>query len=132
MKIEQISVVVHASRRWTDSGVDVVAGERWRLVSSGEWTDWRIKCDAAGFDEPRLRLFEPLRRLPTAPWFGLVASIDKTRHTFTYVGREADLVPARSGRLYLFANDVAGMYWNNSGCVETRLSRGISFDGGAS
>lgn len=109
------TVRVCARDRSTDTHIDVVAGQRLRFEAVGYWSDWGTRCDADGYDAWYLRPTRALWRVPTAPLFSLCASIIGDATTDFAVGRSATIAMPSSGRLALFANDVAFMYRNNSG-----------------
>lgn len=116
-------VTVRARELWNDTQLDVRPGERWLIEATGEWMDWKTPSGPEGYVEPKLELFERLRRMPQAPWFSLVAAVGNARETFVLIGRSGELRPTRAGRLQLFANDVSFMYWNNAGELAVSIQR---------
>ncbi len=68
---------VYAHKWWNASGIEVDAGERYRITASGEWIDKNTVANADGFESKAwlLRLAEGSRRLEERPWFSLVAAI---------------------------------------------------------
>jgi hypothetical protein len=118
---------VYANRPWNDTGLDVVSGQTFNFsVPSGEvWIDWQRACGADGYASNRFtRPWEVFRRVPNAKWFELVATIGKsTQHPIVIGSRLLDFLPDSPGRLYLFANDLPWMYWNNRGLIGVRITR---------
>lgn len=116
-------VSVRAREHWNDTKLDVRPGERWLISATGQWTDWKTPSGPEGYFEPKLKLFERLRRMPQAPWFSLVSAVGNAPDSFVLIGRSGELRPTRAGRLLLFANDVSFMYWNNSGELAVAIHR---------
>ncbi len=125
---------VYARNYWNAPGIFLQAGKHYRVSARGTWMDASLERGPAG-DRPASiqHFYGKLRRVPQARWFALVASIgcadcpdhsNDLVHFPTYiVGAGATLVPAVDGYLYLFANDMAGMYGNNRGSVEVTVER---------
>lgn len=115
------TVHVCARDKMTDTHLHVVAGERVRFDAEGTWVDWRERCDADGYDAWHLRPTRALWRVPKAPLFSLCGSIIGDATTRFHIGRSAVIEMPASGRLVLFANDVAFMYFNNSGEITVTI-----------
>lgn len=115
------SVRVCARDRSTDTQIEVVAGQRLRFEATGCWTDWRTRCDADGYLRWYLRPTRALWRVPHAALFALCGSIIGATNTTFAIGRSATIEMPSSGRLMLFANDVAFMYRNNSGEITVTI-----------
>lgn len=106
--------VICASERWNDTGIDVLVGEALNFRVSGVWYDRKEESTSTGYHKP---LFVPvawLRRYPHAKWFALIACVERTRRC-TPIQPDRPFVPEASGRLYMYANDLWPMYFNNSG-----------------
>ncbi len=112
---------VDARLHWNDTGIDVTAGQRLRIIASGAWRDWKVETDADGFSRPHLKLAEPLRRAPSANWFQLCGSVDRRLDQVVLLGRDVSFSAPASGRLFLFANDVSWMHWNNAGRITVQI-----------
>jgi hypothetical protein len=99
--------------------------------ASGTWVDFYIPCSADGYwagpfywigKPPRIpdgnRYFRLMGRIaaPDAP-----PASDDPASTFV-IGAKAERTADRDGRLYVFANDRAGHYWNNWGKVTLSVS----------
>jgi hypothetical protein len=124
---ETAYICVCARSRWNDSDVDLVSGQAFAFsVPSGEeWTDWRRTCGADGYASIcAIRRWEFLRRVPGARWLQLIGTIGRSiKHPVIIGSRLAHFLPPYPGRLYLFANDVPWMYWNNRGVISVRITR---------
>ena len=70
-----------------------------------------------------MRLVEGFRRVPTANWFALIATLDRNMMTSWVVAQPLEIRPERTGELVCFANDVFGFYWNNSGFVTLEVEQ---------
>jgi hypothetical protein len=108
-------VTVDSRNKFTDTGIDVVAGRIYGYTVSGEWCDWFKQCDANGYEgEANKKPLERFLRVPGAKWFQLVGLIDKEHPVIFQNGQfKAEI----SGRLFCFPNDLGFMRWNNKGCV---------------
>lgn len=115
------SLEVDARRHWTDTGLAVSAGQVLRVVASGVWRDWTIETHADGFSRPHLKLAEPLRRVPSANWFQLCGAVDRRLDQVVLLGSEVTVSAPATGRLFLFANDVPWMHWNNTGRITVQI-----------
>lgn len=118
------TVEAKAGVLWNDTGVDVRAGETLAVNVSGEWSDLTITTNADGYASPwNMRLFEGLRRLPKARWFALIGCVGHGhRHCQVMSSGAQTLVMPATGRFYLFANDVRGFYWNNTGALTVAIA----------
>lgn len=127
LEIGESSTVISVSARnpWNDSGIDLAVGAKYTFAATGLWKDASIECGPDGYEStPLLKLFERFRRVPQAPYFKLIGTIERSLHDAIVIGSSLpDFAPSRSGRLCCFANDVRLMYWNNAGCVELRVTR---------
>ncbi len=109
---------IHACRFWSDTGIELEAGRKYGLRAEGHWWDAFIRCSAAGYRNTLFRALENHRRVPGSDWFALIGSIDRDPAATFEIGTELLLTAPRTGRLWCFANDLPGMYWNNWGAVE--------------
>jgi hypothetical protein len=118
---ESRTIEVMSEEKWNVVSIDVIAGETYSMVSSGQWTDLTTVTDADGYDDPVLDLFSNLKRNTDAKWFELVAAIDTTN--MYVVGSNDDIMFNQSGSLSFFANDAEDFYGNNSGSISTVVTR---------
>ena len=122
---------IHAPEPWNDTGITMVAGQRYRLVATGRWIDLLIKTDANGFttDETPwigrwlMRRHEKNRRRPHDNWFALIGAIGRDETTTFRIGTELTFVADRDGELTCFANDAPKAYGNNRGKIELAVTR---------
>ncbi len=127
MKVEEtVTIYINSKKHWNKTGIRVTTGERYKFRAAGEWCDLNNRCDADGYQSNSmlLRVSERLRRAPNQNWFKLIAAVKTGKRLKYYpIGSRNTVVIAGSGELACFANDVWGMYWNNSGTLELRVTR---------
>jgi hypothetical protein len=90
---------VFANGAWQDSGLDLRAGQTYRIRAAGTWrvrgkNGARVECTAAGTDE--------------APgnYIGRIGQLEaQVGNKFHILGQDATLTPEVSGRLMLIANE---------------------------
>jgi hypothetical protein len=118
-------ISILASNPWNDTGIDLSAGGVYDFVATGEWKDASIPSDADGYvSTPIVKLFERFRRIPDARYFKLIGTIGKSTGASVEIGvKLTGFTPAKSDRLYCFANDVRWMYWNNRGAIELTVTK---------
>lgn len=122
------SLEIDARRHWNDTGLQVTAGQTVRIIASGVWRDWKIETNADGFSRPHLKWAEPLRRAPDAQWFQLCGTIDRRLDQVILLGADVAFKAPAGGRLFLFANDVSWMHWNNVGRLQVQVLMGDGVD----
>jgi len=126
LDIGQIFVAgIHSGLKWEDTALKLVKGERYRFEASGRWYDANIPSGPAGYASPNsiLRLLEWLRRVPSANWFALIGAIGQDMSLAFVIGENAETDAHEDGILHCFANDLAMMYWNNTGWVKLTVTR---------
>jgi hypothetical protein len=128
MRLGQTAYVcVYAHKPWNDSGVDVVSGQFFSFSVPGgeEWSDRQRASGADGYASTYfIRPWERLRRVPKAKWLQLIGTIGKRIKSPVIIGSKLlNFLPPFPGRLYLFANDLPWMYWNNRGMIAVRIIR---------
>lgn len=99
-------VVVNAQTRWTDTGIDVTAGDRLQVRSEGTIVlstnnDGTDTATAAGSGTGRKAVDAPFPQMPAG---GLIARIGDSGPFYLGDGGALGQVPA-SGRLFLSVND---------------------------
>jgi len=113
------TITVDPRERYFPTGIEVKPGERYGFSAVGEWIDWTKRCDHTGWDEPGYRWFKRFNRVKGERFFRLCACIGKhDRHAFAIDVNQPwdvprDIDTAGDTQLYLFANDLPSMYWNN-------------------
>jgi len=120
------SVHVPACAKWTPTGVLVRKGDIYAFKSlpPDRWIDLFVRTSARGYASLTSiqARFESNRRVPSAPWFALCASIGRRGQAFQI--QLDDRQPIRDdGELGLFANDAEKAYWNNLGSVNIQIER---------
>ncbi len=116
MRERQVNVT--AREAWTDTGIDVRAGQAIFFVASGE-TRWgpNRRDGAAG---ERNSPVNPGRPLPDRPAAALIGRIGNGNDVF-FIGADASPLRARSsGRLYLGVND--DVLTDNTGSLRVTVS----------
>jgi hypothetical protein len=124
-------VRIGAREPWNDTGLIIVAGQRYEMRSTGTWTDFFITRDAEGFTSDEapaltrrlLKKHEHRRRQPRENWFTLIGAIGREETTAFRIGTALTFRADRTGELSCFANDVPDAYWNNWGSVELVVTR---------
>ena len=123
---------------WRRTPIIVKAGETLDLTARGTWWDFWIPCSADGYPAGLFHaLGVPPRVIDDHRYFRLMGRIGDPGFppstdtplapqgpdaTFV-IGRHAVYTSQRAGRLYVFANDHDGMYWNNWGSVQLTVTR---------
>lgn len=122
---ESHRVRISANERWADTNIDFVAGETYALKAEGKWKDLFTECDADGYECGWIwmKMAAKKRRMPEARWFELIGAIDNDSASYFRIGAGREFTPDRAGRLFCFANDLWGMYWNNCGGVWLNVER---------
>ncbi|MBP1152583.1 MULTISPECIES: hypothetical protein [Methylocaldum] len=121
---DQKSFSVRARSFWNDSGIDLAAGGIYQFSARRTWTDFFISCGPAGYSglSYQNKLGSSLR-LPREKWFALCGALDRNGQTAFVIGESCRYTAEAAGRLYCFANDVPGWYWNNFGSAEVIATR---------
>lgn len=112
---------IDSRKKWNDTGINVVAGRKYKYRATGLWKDWYIECDANGFSQLLMDLGNWTKRVPSAKWFQLVCAVNQDTSKFIKLGTAGTFNAPYSGRLWAFANDAAFAYGNNSGSVELSI-----------
>jgi hypothetical protein len=99
--LREREVIVQGRQRWTDTGIDVRAGQSVSFRAAGEvrWGPSRRDGPAGERNSPR----NPERPLPTRPAAALVGRLDSD---VFFIGDDSSPIRVRGGgRLYLGIND---------------------------
>jgi hypothetical protein len=133
-----IEIDVPSHREWVDTGVDVEPGDVLELTATGFWWDAWIRTSSDGYSAPLFyKAGKTPRILDGDKYFRLMGRIgDRSGPPSTdtqlsahgpdatfAIGRHVVRTAERSGRLYVFANDRQGYYWNNWGQVRLTITR---------
>lgn len=119
---------IEARKRFTRTGIELVAGHEYVLTAIGTWNDWFIPCGPVGYRSPNilLKAFEPFRIAPHEPWFALLGSIGELprgEHYFLIGSQLEGFCPSVDGELFCCPNDLSFMFFNNSGFVSLSVER---------
>lgn len=128
------SIRISAKDTGTDTTVDMAPGEEYELTATGLWWDLYIPSSPNGFFFlqqvlverflPEFlveRFFRPRHR--ASNFFALIGCLDRRPDQQFFIGKYCKYTPAVAGRLFCFANDVPGFYWNNWGKVDLTIKR---------
>ncbi len=90
-------VEVLARSKWNDTGLDIVCGQTVRIIADGQWIDSSIPASPEGFEKSWLNLARFTRRLPSAPWFCLCATVDRMKRPIHRTGPIRSCTAATGG-----------------------------------
>ena len=126
-----ISLSVRADQLWVPTDVWVKNGDTLTFQADGTWVDAVIPCSADGY---QALLFYRLNLPPRIPdqgrYFKLMGRVvadgvqpeaDDVNATFPIGSKCGPCGFRQNGRLFLFANDREGFYWNNWGAVNLTI-----------
>jgi hypothetical protein len=118
-------IPIMAGEYWNDTKIDMDTGERYMLTASGRWLDFFIPSSPDGYSSPlsSIKSLNRLLRHPTGKLFSLIGCLDRRVEQQFIIGRGVTFDSEVSGRLYCFANDVPGFYWNNWGHIALTIKR---------
>lgn len=125
-------VEVSARRMWVETPVWVQPGDRLEFRAEGTWVDAYIPCSADGYPAAILyALHLPPRIADNGRYLRLMGRIapggvapTKDLPTATFpIGTRCQFRAEQAGRLFVFANDRVGFYWNNWGSLKLTVSR---------
>ena len=111
--------------RVLSTGVELHAGQTYRIsirkpegATQWNWQDGSFSAGPNGIRKPAtmpMRLASPLKRSRTLPYFGLCGAIGSHLGTVFPIDDGRSFTAITSGELFVFVNDVPGMYHNNRG-----------------
>jgi hypothetical protein len=114
---------ISARETWTDTTVEMAPGEEYELSADGLWVDFYIPSSPNGFFFLPERLVKRFLRHPPANFFALIGSLNRSPNQQFFIGEQCKYKAEVAGRLFCFANDVPGFYWNNWGNVDLTIKR---------
>jgi hypothetical protein len=127
---ESLVVNVLAKEPWNDTHLQVQPGETYDLQPQPAqlWEDDTVGVESDGKTNWFFRLymtpFRPLRRAKQVPFFALTGQVGKgPAHQAFLIGKSLHWKVTTAGRLYCYANDVKGFYWNNTGAMTLVVTR---------
>jgi hypothetical protein len=106
---------------WNETEIEVQNGEEYKFEAVGLWKDLLMKCDADGYTSLYMSLYNRWKRSRENNWFALMGSINQTDDFLIGKGNQKKI--NKSGKLFCYANDVKGFYWNNSGQISLTITR---------
>ena len=122
---ETVAIPIRAREPWNDTQIDMDVGERYLLTASGRWVDFFIPCSPYGYLPPLSSIvsLDRLLRHPGGNFFSLISCLDRCHERQFLIGKMTAFNPEVNGRLFCFANDVPGFYWNNWGYIALTVKR---------
>ncbi|WP_446809010.1 hypothetical protein ACH50O_17380 [Methylomonas sp. 2BW1-5-20] len=121
---EQNTFPVYARQFWNDSGIDLVKDASYLFNAQGTWLDLIIPCGPDGYTSLLYQKdLENLLRLPNKNWFMLCGALDQGEHSLFGIGSSYLYKANNNGRLFCFANDMPGWYWNNFMSIQVSIKR---------
>ena len=120
---ESMTFPVYANDFWTNSGLQVQQGESYTFSASGTWTDLFFTCDADGYTNWYIALYNGLKRMQGENFFKLIGAINQ--NNLFAIGKSNTITIQNNGELNLFANDANGFYFNNFGHVHLTITRNL-------
>lgn len=122
LDINQSQTFTICSREfWNETGIEIQAGEVYKFVAEGLWKDLLMKRDADGYTSLYMNLYNRWKRSRENNWFALMGSINQTADFL--IGKNNQIVFNKDGKLFCYANDIKGFYWNNSGQLSLKITR---------
>ncbi len=118
---ESKSFTIYSREFWNETDVEIQSGEEYKFVAEGNWKDLSKETDANGYSNWYMSLFDSLKRSRNNQWFALIGSVNKSGGFL--IGKNSQIPFQQNGKLWCYANDVRGFYWNNSGTVLLTVTR---------
>ena len=106
---------------WNETDIEIQNGEEYKFVAEGQWKDLLMKCDADGYTSLYMSLYNRWKRSKENNWFALMGNIHQTNDFL--IGKTNQYIFNESGKLFCYANDVKGFYWNNFGGISLTVTR---------
>jgi len=114
-------ISINSKLIWNPTHIEISKGEEYKFEADGLWKDLLKKCDADGYTNLYMSIYNGLKRSRENNWFALMGSINKAGDFL--IGKNNQIVFNQDGNLYCYANDVKGFYWNNSGKLFLKITR---------
>jgi hypothetical protein len=118
---ESKTISICSIKFWNETEIEIQNGEEYKFVAEGQWKDLLMKCDADGYSSLYMSLYNRWKRSKGNNWFALIGSINQTNDFL--IGKANQKVFNESGKLFCYANDVKGFYWNNFGEISLTITR---------
>lgn len=122
---EKHTVIVDPTLHYSPTDLLVSPGEEYEFSATGKWLDSKTPCGADGWiNEGFFTYLSRFNRLRSHQYFLLCGNLAKQESTNFVIGK-LGTIPIRGYRnaegpfeLFLFANDLCFMYWNNKALAE--------------
>lgn len=118
---ESKSFTIYSKKFWNKTEVKIESQEEYKFHRAGKWKDFFSETDADGYVSWYMSSYNCMKRSKNNKWFSLIGSIDKNNDFL--IGKENKIVFQQSGKLYCYANDIKGFYWNNFGQITLTMTR---------
>ncbi len=99
------------------------ADYEFKVGGDQQWFDAQITTTADGYDRWWLHWARGMQRFADADLFTLIGQVGSDSSSAFAIGTNCRQRAKGNGELFCYANDVASMYWNNSGCVVLTIRR---------
>ena len=53
---ESKKATINSELLWNDTGIALLADQKYHFQATGQWTDWKNTCDADGYQRPNFFL----------------------------------------------------------------------------
>jgi hypothetical protein len=117
---EKQIVIVDPTLHYSPTDLLVSSGEEYEFSATGKWADASIHCDANGWiKEGWYAYLSRFNQLRSHPYFLLCGNLAKRESTNFAIGLQRTIQIQSYSKeeepyeLFLFANDLCLMYWNN-------------------
>ncbi len=131
---ESVTVTVESEKLFNHTGILVDHSECYEVSTSAadSWTDGSIACDADGWNtddvtlgwkEVPIKIARKMRRVKSADWFTLCASVGRRDELAQAVGSSGAYEITQDGELTFFANDLKSKMDNNIGSIDVTVTR---------
>lgn len=124
MRIElnsPVTVTIKSKLVWNETEIEIHNGEVYEFQANGEWKDLFKKCDADGYNNSYMSLYNSFKRSKENNWFALIGSINQNNDFL--IGKKKQVTFSENGNFSCYANDVKGFYWNNFGELSLTITR---------
>ena len=115
------TVVILAKKFLNETDIDISKDEEYLFEAVGFWKDLLTKCDADGYTNWYMNMYNNKKRSVDHNWFALMGNINNSNDFL--IGKQNKIVFNNEGKLSCYANDVKGFYWNNSGQITLTITR---------
>lgn len=111
---DAVEIAVDPAKHFQETGLQVAAGEEYAFEAHGEWADASRRCGPEGWSAWWTRPFLRFSRMPDKDFFYLCGNVSQSDSVNFAIGQQTVERMKIDGKLYLFANDIYWLYWNNN------------------